>query len=94
MKYPAVIKHGNGTWTIYTTYFGDFPIETPISSGFPIATDETGGYQLFARVDFTQTQEGNLDAAVSAFQRWTDSGATPTVIAPWSRWSGAIRGYE
>ena len=31
--HPPVIKHGNGKYTI-----GDFSIETPISSGFPIAT--------------------------------------------------------
>lgn len=33
-----------------------------------------------ARIISSFGKEGNLDAAVSAFQRWTDSGATPTVI--------------
>ena len=43
--YPPVIKHG-------TLLIGDFPIETTISSWFPIATlDDTGGY--FTRNDAT-----------------------------------------
>ena len=33
--YPPVIKYGNGKCTMTK---GDFPIETPMSSGFPIAT--------------------------------------------------------
>ena len=32
VNYPPVIKHGNGTYTIYRS---DFPIETSIYSGFP-----------------------------------------------------------
>ena len=32
--YPAVIKHGNGKYTIQ---FGELSIETPISTGFPLA---------------------------------------------------------
>ena len=33
--YPPITKHGNGT---YTLFICDFPIETPIPNGFPIAT--------------------------------------------------------
>ena len=28
-------------------------------------------------------QEGHLESALSAFQKWTDSGASPTVVALW-----------
>ena len=43
-KYPPVIKHGNGR---YTMKIGDVPIETPSSSGFPIATFD---YQRVIRI--------------------------------------------
>ena len=41
----GVIKHGNGKYTIYAA---DFPIESPFSSGFPIATlDYYLGFQIW-----------------------------------------------
>ena len=35
-KYPPVIKHDNGKWTMYCIYIyiGDFPIKTSIHRGF------------------------------------------------------------
>ena len=57
--YPPVVKHGvleNGS------FISDFPIETPISSEFPIATFDS------RRVDI-QTMFGKLELSSSKFAR-------------------------